>query len=73
MSSGRVRCVGAVIKDRGNRLLLIKRGHEPGAGLWSLPGGRIEPGETDQQALVREVREETGLAVTAGPLVGAGH
>ena len=63
-------CVGAVIKDDQGRLLLIKRGHEPGAGLWSLPGGRIEPGETDAEALVREMREETGLAVQAGPLVG---
>ncbi len=63
-------CVGAVIKDDQGRLLLIKRGHEPGAGLWSLPGGRIEPGETDAEALVRETREETGLTVQAGPLLG---
>jgi 8-oxo-dGTP diphosphatase len=69
--SGRVvPCVGAVIKDDLGRLLLIKRGHSPGAGLWSLPGGRIEPGETDAEALVREVREETGLAVEAGHLLG---
>ena len=64
-------CVGAVIKDGEGRLLLIKRGHEPGAGLWSLPGGRIEPGETDTEALVREMREETGLVVEAGRLLGA--
>jgi ADP-ribose pyrophosphatase YjhB (NUDIX family) len=63
--------VGAVIKDDQGRLLLIKRGHEPGAGLWSLPGGRIEPGETDAEALVREMREETGLDVQAGPLLGS--
>ena len=63
-------CVGAVIKDDPGRLLLIKRGHAPGAGLWSLPGGRIEPGETDAEALVREIREETGLAVEAGHLLG---
>jgi 8-oxo-dGTP diphosphatase len=67
----RVPCVGAVIKDDSGRLLLIKRRNEPGAGLWSLPGGRIEPGETDQQAVVREVCEETGLAVTCGALLGS--
>jgi ADP-ribose pyrophosphatase YjhB (NUDIX family) len=63
-------CVGAVIEDERGRLLLIKRGHAPGAGLWSLPGGRIEPGETDAQALMREMREETGLLVLAGRLIG---
>lgn len=72
--SGSVRvipCVGAVIKDDQGRLLLIKRGHAPGAGLWSLPGGRIEPGETDAEALVREMREETGLVIDPGQLIGA--
>jgi 8-oxo-dGTP diphosphatase len=64
-------CVGAIVKDDRGRLLLIRRGHEPGTGLWSLPGGRIEPGETDAEALVREMREETGLEVEAGPLIGA--
>ena len=49
---------------------MIKRGHEPGAGLWSIPGGRIEPGETDAEALVREMFEETGLAVEVGRLIG---
>jgi ADP-ribose pyrophosphatase YjhB (NUDIX family) len=51
-------------------LLLIRRGHEPGAGLWSLPGGRVEPGETDEEALVREMLEETGLTVRPGRLIG---
>jgi ADP-ribose pyrophosphatase YjhB (NUDIX family) len=60
-----------VIKDEAGRLLLILRGHEPGKGLWSIPGGRIELGETDEQAVVREVREETGLTVTCGRLLGA--
>lgn len=62
--------MGAVVKDDQGRLLLIKRGHAPGAGLWSLPGGRIEPGETDTEALVREMREETGLVIEAGRLIG---
>jgi len=63
--------VGAVIRDDEGRLLLIKRGHEPGAGLWSLPGGRIEPGETDTEALAREMREETGLTVKVGRRLGS--
>ena len=70
MSASVLPCVGAVIKDGRGRLLLIKRGHAPGAGLWSLPGGRIEPGETDAEALVREMREETGLVIEAGQLIG---
>jgi 8-oxo-dGTP diphosphatase len=70
-AQSRVPCVGAVIRDEAGRILLIKRGHEPGKGLWSVPGGRIEPGETDEQAVVREVREETGLEVACGPLLGA--
>lgn len=65
-----IRCVGAIIHDPGGRLLLVKRAHEPGKGKWSLPGGRVEPGETDHSAVQREVREETGLSVTIGALVG---
>jgi ADP-ribose pyrophosphatase YjhB (NUDIX family) len=64
-------CVGAIITDAAGRLLLIRRGHEPGKGLWSLPGGKVEPGETDEQALIREVGEETGLSVRPGRLIGA--
>jgi 8-oxo-dGTP diphosphatase len=63
--------VGAIVTDDAGRLLLVKRGHEPEAGRWSLPGGRVNPGEDDGQALVREVREETGLRVEPGALVGA--
>jgi 8-oxo-dGTP diphosphatase len=65
-----IRCVGAVIKDDAGRLLLVRRGHEPGLGLWSIPGGRVERGESDAEAVVREVLEETGLAVSCGPLLG---
>ena len=66
----RVDCVGALVYDEQHRLLLIRRGHDPGAGLWSIPGGRVEPGETDPEAVAREVHEETGLHVAVGPLVG---
>jgi ADP-ribose pyrophosphatase YjhB (NUDIX family) len=63
--------VGAVVFDAQGRLLMIQRGHDPGAGLWSIPGGRIEPGETDEQAVVRELLEETNLQVMVGTLVGS--
>ncbi len=62
--------MGAIIVDPSDRLLLIRRGHPPGEGLWSIPGGRVEPSETDAAALRREVLEETGLRVSAGRLVG---
>lgn len=65
-----IRCVGAIIHDPRGRLLLVQRAHEPERGKWSLPGGRVEPGETDHSAVCREVFEETGLSVTVGPLVG---
>ena len=65
-----VPCVGGLAYDDAGRLLVIRRAHDPGRGLWSLPGGRVEPGEDDAAALVREMREETGLDVEPGPLVG---
>jgi mutator protein MutT len=52
---------GAVILDARGRVLLVRRAKAPAAGTWSLPGGRIEPGETPEEAVVREIREETGL------------
>jgi 8-oxo-dGTP diphosphatase len=65
-----VACVGAVVHDARGRLLLIQRGHDPHRGRWTLPGGRVEAGETAEQAVVRELREETGLDVRVGPVVG---
>jgi ADP-ribose pyrophosphatase YjhB (NUDIX family) len=66
-----IQCVGALVYDDAGRLLMIQRGTEPDRGRWSLPGGRIEAGESDADALAREVREETGLAVEVGDLVGS--
>ncbi|GGM42501.1 NUDIX hydrolase [Longimycelium tulufanense] len=66
-----IRCVGAVVFDPAGRLLLVLRGREPGRGLWSLPGGRVEPGESDAAAVAREVHEETGLTVTVGAPLGS--
>jgi 8-oxo-dGTP diphosphatase len=60
--------VGAVIID-GERVLLIKRANDPSKGEWSLPGGVVEVGESLEAALAREVREETCLDVTVGPVV----
>jgi ADP-ribose pyrophosphatase YjhB (NUDIX family) len=61
--------VGAVVVHDG-RLLLVRRANEPGRGLWSVPGGRLEPGETVEEGCAREVLEETGLVVRPGAVVG---
>lgn len=58
-----------VIVLSGRHVLLIRRGTPPNLGAWSLPGGRIQPGETARAAALREVREETGLAVRLRGLV----
>jgi len=61
--------VGAVVVLDG-ALLLVRRGRGPAAGRWSVPGGKVEPGELLAEAVVRELREETGLEAVCGPLVG---
>ncbi|HVM35678.1 MAG TPA: NUDIX domain-containing protein [Actinomycetota bacterium] len=68
-AGGPVVAVGAVIVVDGS-LLMIRRGHAPARGRWSLPGGRVEPGETLEAALVREVREETALDIEVQNLLG---
>ena len=59
--------VGAIVIHQ-DRVLLVQRGKPPGVGLWTVPGGRLEPNETLAQAVAREVREETGLVVEVGAL-----
>lgn len=52
------------------RILLVRRANPPAQGCWSVPGGRVEPGEDDAAATTREVLEETALPVLVGELVG---
>jgi 8-oxo-dGTP diphosphatase len=61
-----VLAAGAVVRDAAGRLLLVQRGTDPEAGRWTLPGGRVEPGESPAEAAAREVTEETGLVVAVG-------
>ncbi len=60
--------VGAVIL-RGDSVLLIQRGTPPMVGEWSLPGGAVEVGETLEEAVKREIKEETNLTIEVGPLL----
>jgi 8-oxo-dGTP diphosphatase len=62
-------CVGAIALA-GDHLLMIRRGHGPAGGRWSIPGGRVEFGETLAEAVVRELAEETGLEALCDQLVG---
>jgi len=61
--------VGAVILRADGAVLLVRRARPPAVGTWTLPGGKVEPGETLERAVVREVEEETGLRVTPGAVV----
>ena len=62
-------CIGAIAIDEDD-LLLIRRGRGVAAGFWSVPGGRVEEGETLAEAVVRELREETGIEGVCGELIG---
>ena len=64
-----VLCAGAAVLNKA-KLLVVLRSNEPFAGRWSLPGGRVETGESLVHAARREVREETGLDVKIGRFIG---
>jgi len=70
MVSPPVPCSGALVRDDRRRLLVVLRGRPPAYGTWSLPGGRVEAGESAEQACVREVFEETRLRVEVVRHVG---
>lgn len=61
--------VGSIIIE-GDRVVLVKRAHPPIQGHWSIPGGVLEVGEMVREAAIREAREETGLIVEPGKLLG---
>lgn len=69
MSEPHPRPTAGVVCFRGREILLIKRGTAPRLGQWSLPGGRIEWGETAAQAALRELAEETGVAAELAGLI----
>jgi 8-oxo-dGTP diphosphatase len=68
MASPEVVVGGVVVHD--GKLLMVRRGNEPSRGLWSVPGGRVEKGEYLTDAVVREVKEETGVGVEVRDLLG---
>lgn len=63
-----IRVAAAVIRD-GNRIFATAKGYGPYKGQWEFPGGKIEPGETPQEALIREIREELATEIRVGDLI----
>ncbi|MFN3975333.1 MAG: NUDIX domain-containing protein [Dehalococcoidia bacterium] len=62
--------VAVALVERGGGILFVRRKMEPGAGLWALPGGYVDRGEPVEEAARREVKEEAGLEIEVGPLLG---
>ena len=64
-----IQVVAAVIRDRG-KVFATQRGYGPHKDGWEFPGGKVEPGETPEQALIREIREELDTVITVGEKIG---
>jgi 8-oxo-dGTP diphosphatase len=64
-----IRVVAAVIERDGKILACRRAPHKSLAGLWEFPGGKVEPGETDEVALAREIHEELGIEITVGAFI----
>ncbi|WLP91915.1 NUDIX domain-containing protein [Gordonia sp. NB41Y] len=62
----RILAVGAIVRDDAGRFLLVQRARDPQAGCWTVPGGKVEPAETLEQAVIREIAEETGIDIEVG-------
>ncbi len=65
----RIRVVAAVIRRDGRILIARRHAHADRGGKWEFPGGKVEPGEAEEAALVREIREELDCGVSVGPLL----
>jgi ADP-ribose pyrophosphatase YjhB (NUDIX family) len=60
----------AVVRDASGRFVLLRRGFEPGKGLWTFPGGFVDLGESVEEAAIRETREELAVDIELGRLIG---
>lgn len=67
------RTVAAIVEFSNGKILLVRRSTQPFKGYWALPGGKVDVGETVEQAVVREVKEETGLDVEIMKKTGEYH
>lgn len=67
-----VRVVGAAVIGADNKVLICRRSGKSMTGMWEFPGGKVEPGESEEEALAREFLEELGVPITVGPHLATG-
>lgn len=68
-----IRVVGAAVIDADNKVLICRRSGKSMTGMWEFPGGKVEPGESQEEALAREFLEELGVPITVGPHLATGY